>query len=344
MVGQGDKHPLLSVVCPFFNEEAILAKALPHLLASLESLEVPWEVIVVDDGSTDAGRAIAERVAAADPRLRVEGYDRNRGRGYAIRTGILAARGEVVVTTEIDLSWGDDIVQRLLAAWREDPKTDIVIASPHLPGGGYRNVPAIRVWLSSLGNRVIRAGLAWNITMNTGMTRLYRRERFLTLPLDQDEKEQHLEILEKALAFGWRIREIPALLEWRHDKLAAPGKRRRSFGPTVVKLIRTHLSFAVATAPFRLLYPVAVALILLAGGFFAAAVWALFTPTPSIFFLLVSMFLGMFAFLIFGLGALAQQARETRREIWRMRRALREERLTKRPEESTWTEPTSRSV
>ena len=65
----------------------------------------------------------------------------------------------------------------------------------------------------------------------------------------------------------------------------------------------------------------------IAAGFFGAAVWALFTPTPSIFFLLVSMFLSLFAFLIFGLGALAQQARETRREIWRMRRALREERL-----------------
>lgn len=314
---------MISVVCPFYNEEAILAKALPHLLGSLETLDEPFEVVVVDDGSTDGGRAIAEAVAAQDPRLVVAGYDRNRGRGFAIRTGIAAACGEVVVTTEIDLSWGDDIVQRLVAAWREDPKTDIVIASPHLPGGGYRNVPQVRVWLSSLGNRIIRAGLAWGITMNTGMTRLYRRERFLTLPLDQDEKEQHLEILEKALAFGWRIREIPAILEWRHDKLAAPGKRRRSFGPTVAKLVRTHLSFAVATAPFRLLYPVAIFLLALATGFFGAAVWHLFTPTPSIYLLLVAMLLGLFAFLIFGLGALAQQARETRREIWRMRSEVR---------------------
>lgn len=319
---------MISVVCPFYNEEAILAKALPHLLGSLDTLDEPFEVIVVDDGSTDGGRAIAEAVAAEDPRLRVAGYDRNRGRGYAIRAGIAAATGEVVVTTEIDLSWGDDIVHRLVAAWREDPKTDIVIASPHLPGGGYRNVPQVRVWLSSLGNRIIRAGLAWGITMNTGMTRLYRRERFLTLPLDQDEKEQHLEILEKALAFGWRIREIPALLEWRHDKLAAPGKRRRSFGPTVVKLVRTHLSFAVATAPFRLLYPVAVLLLALASGFFGAAVWHLFTPTPSIYLLLVAMLLGLFAFLIFGLGALAQQARETRREIWRMRSEMRDPQQT----------------
>jgi glycosyltransferase involved in cell wall biosynthesis len=319
---------MISVVCPFYNEEAILAKALPHLLGSLDTLDEPFEVIVVDDGSTDGGRAIAAAVAAEDPRLRVAGYDRNRGRGYAIRAGIAAATGEVVVTTEIDLSWGDDIVHRLVAAWREDPKTDIVIASPHLPGGGYRNVPQVRVWLSSLGNRIIRAGLAWGITMNTGMTRLYRRERFLTLPLDQDEKEQHLEILEKALAFGWRIREIPALLEWRHDKLAAPGKRRRNFGPTVVKLVRTHLSFAVATAPFRLLYPVAVLLLALASGFFGAAVWHLFTPTPSIYLLLVAMLLGLFAFLIFGLGALAQQARETRREIWRMRSEMRDPQQT----------------
>lgn len=314
---------MISVVCPFFDEEAILGAAIPHLLGELSKLDEEWELIVVDDGSTDGGRAIVEALAASEARLRLVAYDHNRGRGYAIRTGIAAARGEVAVTTEIDLSWGDDIVSRLVAAWREDRKTDIVVASPHLPGGGYRNVPRIRVWLSSLGNRIIRAGLAWRITMNTGMTRLYRRDRFLTLPLDQEEKEQHLEILEKALAFGWRIREIPAILEWRHDKLAKPGAKRRSFGPSVVKLVRSHLSFAVATAPFRLLYPVAVVLTLAGLGFFAAAVWHLFTPTPSIYLLLVSMLLALFAFLIFGLGALAQQARDTRREIWHLRRELR---------------------
>ena len=164
-------------------------------------LTITWELVLVNDGSLDNSWALAKELSKDYKNLRVVGYSTNQGRGYAIREGVKNARGKIVITTEIDSSWGDDIVSRILVAFQKHPDADIVIASPHLPGGGYKNVPLIRVLLSKYGNFFIRAGLTTSVTMNTGMTRGYRREKFLALPLDENGKEMHLEIVNKAVAF-----------------------------------------------------------------------------------------------------------------------------------------------
>ncbi|MBM4094950.1 MAG: glycosyltransferase family 2 protein, partial [Planctomycetes bacterium] len=138
---------MISIVSPFYNEKAILEASVRLMLKNLAALDEDWELIVVNDGSTDGSPEIARRLAAGNDRLKVVSYTPNRGRGYAIRTGVGEARGEIVVTTEIDSSWGDDIVPRIVATFRARPDADIVIASPHMPGGGYRNVPRLRVFL-----------------------------------------------------------------------------------------------------------------------------------------------------------------------------------------------------
>lgn len=313
---------MISVVCPFYNEESILEASVRLMLRNLEALGEEWELIIVNDGSRDGSAAIAQRLAAESPRLRVLSYAPNRGRGYAIRTGVKAARGELVVTTEIDSSWGDDIALRIVEEFRKRPDADIIIASPHLAGGGYRNVPPKRVLLSTLGNYVVRSGLTYHITMNTGMTRGYRREKFLALPLDEDEKEIHLEIVSKAMAFGYRIYEIPAILEWKDHRLSAtPGKKRKS-SANINKLIRTHFLFSVLAAPFRYLYVVSGLLAVVSLALFVWAFINLFTPGVSIYLFLSSLLIGLFAFIGFGVGVLAQQGRQLQREMWKVRSAL----------------------
>src|SRR5262249_19560614 len=168
---------MISVVCPFFNEEAIIDPSVRLMLQNLATLSEEWELIIVNDGSRDRSLELARALEAEDRRLRGVSYPDNRGRGYAIRTGVGHARGDLVLTTEIDSSWGDDICVTLAAELRKRPDADIVIASPHLPGGGYRNVPLARVLLSTAGNYVIRSGLTYSVTMHTGMTRGYRREK-----------------------------------------------------------------------------------------------------------------------------------------------------------------------
>lgn len=313
---------MISVVCPFFNEESILEKSVLLMLENLSSLPEEWELIIVNDGSTDPSLEIARTLALRHPRLRVVTYPTNRGRGYAIRTGVAEARGRIIVTTEIDSSWGDDIVHRIVDEFERRSDADIIIASPHLPDGAYKNVPARRVFLSTLGNYIIRGGLTYSITMNTGMTRGYRREKFLALPLAEDEKEMHLEIVNKALAFGYRIYEIPAVLEWKDHKLTTTPGRKRKSSSNVQKLIRTHLLFSVEVAPFRYLYLVAALLMGAAGLFVLWAFVNLFLSQPSAFLLLTGLSLGLFGFLIFGIGALAQQNRASMREMWRIQHRL----------------------
>jgi dolichyl-phosphate beta-glucosyltransferase len=314
---------MISVVCPFYNEETILEASTRRMLGNLASLAEPWELILVDDGSQDSSLEIARRLEREDPRLRVVTYPYNRGRGYALRAGVGEARGEIVVTTEIDSSWGDDIVHRLVAKLKARPDVDIVIASPHLPGGGYVNVPLSRVFLSTFGNYIIRTGLTYNVTMNTGMTRAYRREKFLALPLDENDKEMHLEIINKALAFGYRISEVPAVLEWKDARLAArPGKRKSS--ARVGRLIRTHLLFSLVAAPFRYLFLTSGVLAALAALLLGWGLVNLLTPAPSVYLLLISSTLGSLALLVLGFGVLAHQGRFVQRELWRIRQELRE--------------------
>jgi dolichol-phosphate mannosyltransferase len=241
----------VSVVCPFYNEAQILESAVRTLLDRLRSLDGSWELIVVNDGSTDGSAEIAQRIAKEESsRLRVLGYATNRGRGHALRAGIAAARGDIIVTTEIDLSWGEQIVHELVAAMERWPDADIVVASPNLPSGGYKNVPLKRVWLSRIGNRVIRACMSNAVTMNTGMTRAYRRQVIQSLPLSEDEKEFHLEVILKATAFGFRIREVPAVLQWKEYKHQGQRIKRKS-SSRVNRLIVSHSLFSIFANPVR---------------------------------------------------------------------------------------------
>ena len=184
-------------------------------------------------------------------------------------------------------------------------------------------MPLKRVILSTFGNYVIRGGLTNSVTMNTGMTRGYRRERFAILPLDEDDKEMHLEIIAKAQAFGLRIYEIPAVLEWKDKALTAANGEKRKSASNVNRLIRTHTLFAMLAAPFRYLYLVSSLLALVSIGFFVWSVFNLFTHRVSIYLFLSSLLTATLGFLIFGIGVLAQQGRAMQRELWRLRSELR---------------------
>lgn len=317
----GAAAPAVSVVCPFYNERAILEAVIGALRSRMESFPATWELILVNDGSTDGGGELAARLVAGDPRIRVLGYPHNRGRGYALRTGIAAARGDIIITTEIDLSWGDDIVERLYAALQANPSADIVVASPHLPGGGYRNVPAKRVFLSRWGNKIIRACMTNAVTMNTGMTRAYRRQVIQSLPLEEDRKEFHLEVIIKADALHFRIVEIPCVLEWRAHKLSAGGTTRKS-STKVRRLMFTHTLFSLFANPIRHVWAVSAISMALSAGFLLWGVYRLLTHQVSVFVLIVSLSLAIIGLIFFGFGLLARQGWMIQRELWSLKQEL----------------------
>jgi glycosyltransferase involved in cell wall biosynthesis len=241
----------VSVVVPCYNEEEVIEKSVTALLARLSSFP-DFELIVVNDGSTDGTLDILTRLARNRPELVALSYPANRGRGYAMRAGFRKATGDIIVTTEADSSWGDDIVHRLVDALETHPDMDMVIASPHREGGGYVNVPWRRVMLSSVGNRILSRAFGGGVTMSSGMTRAYRAYVIKNLPLEEDKKEIHLEIIGKCLDLGYRVMEIPATLTW-SDQRRQSGRGRRKSSFNARKLIYSHLLFSFSESPMLFL-------------------------------------------------------------------------------------------
>ncbi|MCU0961499.1 MAG: glycosyltransferase family 2 protein [Pirellulaceae bacterium] len=114
---------VLSVVIPIFNE----AQTIEQVVARVRASELPVELILVDDGSTDGTRDVLARLGEA-PDCRVLLHDRNRGKGAAIRTGLAAARGQVVVIQDADLEYDPRDLRLLLQPIVEDA-ADVVYGS-----------------------------------------------------------------------------------------------------------------------------------------------------------------------------------------------------------------------
>ena len=113
--------PSLSIVLPCLDEADRLPGTLAAYLAHFPPSRSEVELIVVDDGSTDGTTAIADQIAAADPRVRVVRTARNHGKGYAVRIGVQAALGQVVVFTDADGSYGPEQLERVVAALDRAP-------------------------------------------------------------------------------------------------------------------------------------------------------------------------------------------------------------------------------
>jgi dolichyl-phosphate beta-glucosyltransferase len=141
----------LTLILPCFNEAERLPRTLAAFLAQLSRRPGEAEVLVVDDGSTDETFAVASAVASKDARVRVIRTQPNRGKGFGVRTGVLAAHGELVVFTDADGSYGPVDVEKVVAALADAP---VAIGSRN---GGFATGPLARRLASTLFNRAIRA-------------------------------------------------------------------------------------------------------------------------------------------------------------------------------------------
>lgn len=229
--------PHVSIVIPAFNEAEHLEDNIRQLLAELDGWDHSWEIILVNDGSTDATLDVIERLADGNSAIRYVSYKKNRGRGYALRAGFEEAFGSIVVATEADMTWGPGIVKRLVETLEQEDY-DIVVASPYARGGRMVNVPFKRALLSRMGNKFLTSTLPVDISMVSGMTRAYRSEVLDALVLESDGKEFHVEVISKATTLGYSIGEIPAALEWKKPGKDVP-KRRASL--SIRRMIMGHL-------------------------------------------------------------------------------------------------------
>ena len=110
---------LLSVVIPLRNEEEVLPRLAERLATTLDGLESDWEVILVDDGSTDGTYGLAVELYGRDPRFKVVRLSRGFGHQVALSAGLDLARGDAVVTMDGDLQHPPEVIPDLVARWRE---------------------------------------------------------------------------------------------------------------------------------------------------------------------------------------------------------------------------------
>ena len=265
----------ISLIIPAFNEAGIINKTVSELDAFMRS-EMPghsFEIVVVDDGSRDG---MADRLNEMSMEgLRVVSHARNMGRGQGIRTGFAASRGKYVITLDSDLSYAPFHIPLMLASL-EAGAADIVLASAYHPEGQVRNVPYIRAKMSYYGNRVLSAGVRGQVHTLTCMVRAYRREVVDRLELINTGKDLHLEIIQKANLLGYRIAEVPAVLDWR-DKSRAKriGKGHRFPIFAMSGTIISHLVYNYVLRPGSMLFlpVVLLGLVVLAGSLMLAVNW-----------------------------------------------------------------------
>jgi len=128
-------YPELSLIVPLYNEALCLEENIATMLAYLERSSISHEMVLVNDGSADATETACKRLSANNRAIRVISSAVNRGKGWAVKTGMLQAQGKYAVFTDADLAAP---VQFLLPLWEQlRGGASIVIGSRHLPESSF---------------------------------------------------------------------------------------------------------------------------------------------------------------------------------------------------------------
>jgi dolichyl-phosphate beta-glucosyltransferase len=142
-----------------YNESAIIADNAKRLWEYMESNfvnelgEREYEIIYSNDGSTDS---CADIVRDLDlPGIIVTGYDKNQGKGCAVRTAMLMAKGDVCMFTDADLAYGTDVIGQMVDAFEDNPDSMLVIGSRNLSNDGYSNYTFVRKIASKMYIKVL---------------------------------------------------------------------------------------------------------------------------------------------------------------------------------------------
>jgi glycosyltransferase involved in cell wall biosynthesis len=208
--------PVLSLVIPAYNEQARLPYTLGEIEAYVCHEQIDCEVIVVDNGSYDATSVVVQQAASRFPTLRLLRTDR-RGKGLAVRTGVLAARADVVIFADADLSWAVADLTRFVAL--VDPvRSPIVIGSREGYGARRIGEPIYRHVMGRVFNRVVQAvavpGIEDSQCGFKALSRDAARAVFTRQRLDGFGFD--VEILYLARRLGYPIRVVP--LHWEHKE------------------------------------------------------------------------------------------------------------------------------
>ena len=206
--------PHLSVVVPAYNEATRILATLDAVVAHLSAKPFPWELIVVDDGSSDGTADLVESWASGEPRVRVESIP-HAGKGGAVRSGMLAATGRLRFMCDADLAMPiahlDDFLLRIYDGY------DVVIGSREAEGARRFDEPALRHVMGRVFNWSVKAiavpriqdtQCGFKCFRADAAEDLFRLQRVEGFGFD-------VEILHLAFKRGYRVHELP--IDWRYQ-------------------------------------------------------------------------------------------------------------------------------
>jgi glycosyltransferase involved in cell wall biosynthesis len=201
-------EPLISVIIPVFNEELTIGNVIERVKVVLEKIGFKYEIIVVDDLSTDRSLELSNRQG-----VKVYSLKEHMGKGYALRAGFAKAKGDIITTIDSDGSHRPEELPSLLTPLIRD-KADLVIGSRYLS-----QKPAAAKKLNAIGvrlfNLLIEVFTGAEVSDSQSGYRVMKSEVLRNMSLKSGEYEIESEMLVKTARHGFRVKEVPISFEQR---------------------------------------------------------------------------------------------------------------------------------
>ena len=243
--------PNLSIVIPLYNEEKNLSKLYESLLIVLGKLTISWEIVFVNDGSSDNTLKLVEDLAAGNSYIKVLSLTRNFGHQAALMAGLDNASSEAVITMDGDLQDPPELIPKLLDKWNEGFMVEYARRK------NYRNDHFIKRWLSMLFYFVLKSLKMSAAPKNVGDFRLIDRR-----------------VLEELKHMRERTRYLRGMISWLGFKSAfvdyyRPDREHGKAGYSFSQLIRLAMDgfFSFSRLPLRIGLFLGVISILIGFGF-----------------------------------------------------------------------------
>ena len=206
----------LSVIIPLYNEAACLIPNVESTISHLAGMNVSYEIVLVDDGSRDGTLDLCHVLAERFPEVRVHGHKPNRGKGYAVKSGMLAGRGEYLLFMDADLAVPLDYLNPCLEKLRQG--SPVVIASRHARGAAIcKRESPLREILGKVFRKMALLGLGLPVSDVTCGLKAFSSEARLAVfnPARIERWTYDAEILLLASRLGYSISEVP--ITWFHN-------------------------------------------------------------------------------------------------------------------------------
>ena len=204
---------MISLVIPVYNEEKIIAATIESVKVFMgKTFGAEYEVILVNDGSRDSTLEIAEGYAAGNRNIKIIALPQNRGKGGAVRAGMLAAEGDIIFFTDCDLAYGLEVIREGYEVFEKNKELDILIGSRRKHKEGFGSYSFLRKLMSLAYFMVLKiyGGIRQTTDSQSGVKgfRNGAAKKIFAL-CECDGWAFDLEALLTAEKLGFKIGEIP---------------------------------------------------------------------------------------------------------------------------------------